>query len=45
MIFEAAMPYLFIDQLVAEAPVAFMESEQGRMRVLLTVYGQRQGEQ
>jgi general secretion pathway protein M len=42
---EAGMPYLFIDQLVAEAPVASVESQQGRMRVLLTVYGQWQGAQ
>jgi hypothetical protein len=39
------MPYLFIDHLVARAPVASTESEQGRMRVLLTVYRQRHGKQ
>jgi general secretion pathway protein M len=42
---EAAMPYLFIDHQVAQAPVASTESEQGCMRVLLTVYRQWQGEQ
>lgn len=40
---EAGMPYLFIDQLTAQAPTASMES-QGRMRVVLTVSGQWQGE-
>jgi general secretion pathway protein M len=40
---EAGMPYLFVDQLVAQAPVASVGSQQGRMRVLLTVYGQWQG--
>jgi general secretion pathway protein M len=41
---EAGMPYLFVDQLVAQAPVASVGSQQGRMRVMLTVYGQWQGE-
>jgi general secretion pathway protein M len=40
---EAGMPYLFVDQLVAQAPTASVGSQQGRMRVLLTVYGQWQG--
>jgi general secretion pathway protein M len=37
--FEAGMPYLFIDQLAAQA-----SESQGRMRVVLTVTGQWQGE-
>jgi general secretion pathway protein M len=41
---EAGMPYLFVDQLVAQAPVASVGSQQGRMRVMLTVHGQWQGE-
>jgi general secretion pathway protein M len=40
---EAGMPYLFVDQLLAHAPVASVGSQEGRMRVLLTVYGQWQG--
>jgi general secretion pathway protein M len=40
---EAGMPYLFIDQLVAQAPVDSVGPQQGRMRVMLTVYGQWQG--
>jgi general secretion pathway protein M len=35
---EAGMPFLFIDQLVVQAPVVGVE--QSRMRVLLTVSGQ-----
>jgi general secretion pathway protein M len=35
---EAGMPFLFIDQLVVQAPVTGVE--QSRMRVLLTVSGQ-----
>lgn len=37
---EAGMPYLFIDQLTAQAS----EESPGRMRVVLTVSGQWQGE-
>jgi general secretion pathway protein M len=40
---EAGMPFLFIDQLVAQAPVPSTVSEGGRMRVLLGVTGQWQG--
>jgi general secretion pathway protein M len=39
---EAGMPFLFIDQLVVQAPQASGE-EGGRMRVLLGVSGQWQG--
>jgi general secretion pathway protein M len=35
---EAVMPFLFIDQLVVQAPVIGVE--QSRMRVLLSVSGQ-----
>ena len=35
---EAGLPFLFIDQLVVQAPVIGVE--QSRMRVLLTVSGQ-----
>ena len=41
---EAGMPFLFIDQLVAQGPAASGDSEGARMRVLLTVYGQWQGQ-
>lgn len=40
---EAGMPFLFIDQIAAQAPTAGADSEDGRMRVQLTVYGQWQG--
>jgi general secretion pathway protein M len=40
---EAGMPFLFIDQLVVEAPESVAESGDGRLRVLLTVSGQWQG--
>lgn len=36
---EAGMPFLFVDQLVVQAPVAGVE-QQGRMRILLAVSGQ-----
>jgi general secretion pathway protein M len=41
---EAGMPYLFVDQLVVQAPVASTTAQEGRMRVLIAVYGQWQGE-
>lgn len=41
---EAGMPYLFIEQLVAQAPLASAKQEGGRMRVLLGVSGRWQGE-
>ena len=40
---EAGMPFLFVDQLVVEAPVSVAESGAGKLRVLLTVSGQWQG--
>jgi len=40
---EAGMPFLFVDQLVAQAPIPTTVSEGGRMRVLLGVTGQWQG--
>ena len=40
---EAGMPFLFIDQLVVQAPQAGTGEEGGRMRVLLGVSGQWQG--
>jgi len=41
---EAGMPFLFVDQLVAQAPQAGPGEEGGRMRVLLGVSGQWQGD-
>jgi general secretion pathway protein M len=40
---EAGMPYLFVDQFVAQAPVASASGGEGRMRVLLSVSGQWKG--
>lgn len=42
---EAGMPFLFVDQLVVQGPSASAggEGDTGRLRVLLTVYGQWQG--
>lgn len=45
---EAGMPFLFVDQLVVQTPSASPsggEAEAGRLRVLLSVYGQWQGAQ
>jgi general secretion pathway protein M len=42
---EAGMPFLFVDQLVVQAPQAGTAEEGGRMRVLLGVSGQWQGAQ
>jgi general secretion pathway protein M len=41
---EAGMPFLFIEQLAVQAPVAVSGAREGRLRVQLTVYGQWQGE-
>jgi general secretion pathway protein M len=41
---EAGMPFLFIEQLAVQAPVAVSGTREGRLRVQLTVYGQWQGE-
>jgi general secretion pathway protein M len=40
---EAGMPFLFIDQLVVQAPSNFGASTEGKLRVLLTVSGQWKG--
>ena len=40
---EAGFPFLFVDQLVAQAPVASSANQEGRMRILLSVSGQWQG--
>jgi len=40
---EAGMPFLFVDQLVAQSPVQSTAGKEGRMRVLLAVSGQWQG--
>lgn len=42
---EAGMPFLFVDQLVVQAPQAGTGEDGGRMRVLLGVSGQWQGAQ
>jgi general secretion pathway protein M len=42
---EAGMPFLFVDQLVVQAPQSGTSEEGGRMRVLLGVSGQWQGAQ
>jgi general secretion pathway protein M len=41
---EAGMPFLFVEQLAVQAPVAVSSTREGRLRVQLTVYGQWQGE-
>jgi general secretion pathway protein M len=41
---EAGMPFLFVEQLVVQAPMASSSgAQEGRMRVLLAIYGQWQG--
>jgi len=40
---EAGMPYLFVDQLVVQAPETVTRGEGGRLRVVLGVSGQWQG--
>jgi general secretion pathway protein M len=40
---EAGMPFLFIEQLVVQAPAVSAGTQEGRMRVLLAVYGQWEG--
>lgn len=40
---EAGMPFLFIDQLVVQAPLAAANEGEGRMRIMLAVSGQWQG--
>jgi general secretion pathway protein M len=41
---ESGMPFLFIEQLVAQAPQAAAASNNARMRVVLSVAGQWRGE-
>jgi len=40
---EAGMPFLFVDQLVVQAPASFTTSGEGKLRILLTVSGQWEG--
>jgi general secretion pathway protein M len=40
---EAGMPFLFIDQLVVQAPSTASGSASGKLRILLAVSGQWQG--
>jgi general secretion pathway protein M len=40
---EAGMPFLFVDQLVVQAPAAASASPGGKLRVLISVSGQWQG--
>lgn len=40
---EAGMPFLFVEQLVVQAPVSSASSGDGKLRVLLTVSGQWKG--
>jgi general secretion pathway protein M len=40
---EAGMPFLFVDQLVVQAPASFAASGDGKLRILLSVSGQWQG--
>jgi general secretion pathway protein M len=40
---EAGMPFLFVDQLVVEAPPSFASSGEGKLRVQLAVSGQWRG--
>jgi general secretion pathway protein M len=40
---EAGMPFLFVEQLVVQAPASFAASGDGKLRILLAVSGQWQG--
>ncbi|WGR74547.1 MULTISPECIES: type II secretion system protein GspM [unclassified Bradyrhizobium] len=40
---EAGLPFLFVDQLVVQAPLAVATTGEGKLRVMLTVSGQWQG--
>jgi general secretion pathway protein M len=40
---EAGMPFLFIDQLIVQAPSTLSSSGSGKLRILLAVSGQWQG--
>ena len=41
---EAGMPFLFIEQMVAQSPQTAAPQEGGRMRLLLAVSGRWQGD-
>jgi general secretion pathway protein M len=40
---EAGMPFLFVDQLVAQGPAAAAATPQGKLRLVISVSGQWQG--
>jgi general secretion pathway protein M len=40
---EAGMPFLFVDQLVVQAPASIAASGDGKLRILLAVSGQWRG--
>jgi general secretion pathway protein M len=40
---EAGMPFLFVDQLVAQGPAAAATTPQGKLRLVISVAGQWQG--
>jgi general secretion pathway protein M len=40
---EAGMPFLFVDQLVAQGPAAAATTPQGKLRIVISVSGQWQG--
>ena len=40
---EAGMPFLFVDQLVAQGPAAAAAAPQGKLRLVISVSGQWQG--
>ena len=40
---EAGMPFLFVDQLVVQAPASLAASGDGKLRILLAVSGQWRG--
>jgi general secretion pathway protein M len=40
---EAGMPFLFVDQLVAQGPASPGATPEGKLRVVISVSGQWQG--
>jgi general secretion pathway protein M len=40
---EAGLPFLFVDRLVVQAPIALSATQEGRLRVLLAVSGRWEG--
>jgi len=40
---EAGLPFLFVDRLAVQAPIALSTSQEGRLRVLLAVSGRWEG--